>query len=191
MSPTDPLREFEMAMGGDNDHRSAWMLDHEDDLRTWVRASRLASPPAEPAFSMLAHLTRQREWSDRTFGPGERTAGVIDHIRKELREIEADPTDISEWIDVVILGLDGAWRSGYQPQQIIDALVAKQAKNEAREWPDWRTQPFNRAIEHVKAASPAVRAPQHQDTKDVVSRVETGATTRDDTIPAQSPTGEK
>lgn len=101
-------------------------------------------------FDFEAHLTRQREFSDRTFGPGARTAGVVDHIRKELREIEAKPDDLSEWIDVVILGLDGAWRAGYSPKQIIDALIAKQARNEARTWPDWRTQPTDRAIEHVR-----------------------------------------
>ena len=106
----------------------------------------------QQSFDMLAHLRRQREWSERTFGPGARTAGVVDHIRKELREIEADPADVSEWIDVAILALDGAWRAGFQPQQIIDALVAKQAKNEARQWPDWRTAPADKAIEHVKPA---------------------------------------
>ena len=103
-------------------------------------------------FDLLAHLQRQREWSGQTFGPGARTAGVIDHIRKELREIEADPADISEWIDVTILALDGAWRAGYQPQDIIDALVAKQTKNEGRVWPDWRTAPVDQAIEHERAA---------------------------------------
>lgn len=117
-----------------------------------------AALPAVPAFDMLAHLQRQREWSGRTFGPGPRTAGVIDHIRKELREIEADPTDLSEWIDVVILALDGAWRAGGTPEQIIAALVAKQTKNEGRTWPDWRTVSPDKAIEHDRTqdALPAV-----------------------------------
>jgi hypothetical protein len=108
-----------------------------------------------PAFDMLAHLQRQREWSERTFGPGDRAKGVVDHIRKELHEIEADPGDLKEWIDVVILALDGAWRSGASPEQIIDALTAKQTKNEARVWPDWRTAPKDRAIEHVRSPTPS------------------------------------
>lgn len=102
-------------------------------------------------FDFFAHLERQRAWSEKTFGPGARTAGVCDHIRKELIEIEADPGDTKEWIDVVILGLDGAWRSGATPQQIIDAIVAKQTKNEGREWPDWRTADPDKAIEHVRS----------------------------------------
>lgn len=101
-------------------------------------------------FDIYAHLQRQREWSERTFGPGARDAGVIDHIRKELREIEADPTDITEWIDVVILALDGSWRAGASPEQIIATIVAKQTKNEGRVWPDWRTADSNKGIEHVK-----------------------------------------
>lgn len=103
-------------------------------------------------FNFYRHLYRQCEWSGKTFGPGSRAQGVVDHIRKELREIEADPTDITEWIDVVILALDGAWRAGAYPDQIIAALVAKQTKNEGRDWPDWRTADPNKAIEHVKAS---------------------------------------
>jgi DNA repair exonuclease SbcCD ATPase subunit len=98
------------------------------------------------------HLARQREWSERTFGPGPRTGGVIEHIRKELREIEAEPADLGEWVDVVILALDGAWRAGHEPEAILAAIKAKQEKNEAREWPDWRTASPDHAIEHVDAA---------------------------------------
>lgn len=94
------------------------------------------------------HIERQRAWSARTFGPGLRL-GVLDHIRKELVEIEADPTDLKEWADVIILALDGAWRAGHEPQAIIDTVRAKQARNESREWPDWRTMPSDKAIEHT------------------------------------------
>lgn len=97
-----------------------------------------------------AHLERQRAWSEATFGPGSRLNGVLDHIRKELDEIAADPTDLSEWCDVIILAFDGALRAGHPPQAIIHAIKAKQAKNEAREWPDWRTMDADQAIEHVR-----------------------------------------
>jgi hypothetical protein len=104
-----------------------------------------------PAVIDATHLERQRQWSAETFGPGTRALGVIDHIRKELAEIEADPTDLAEWVDVVILAFDGAWRAGWEPQQIIDAIKAKQAKNEARTWPDWRTMSPDQAIEHDRS----------------------------------------
>ena len=102
-------------------------------------------------FDLVAHLHRQRDFSLRTFGPGARTKGCVDHIRKELREIEADPTDLSEWVDVVLLGLDGAWRAGFTPEEIVAGLAAKQTKNEARSWPDWRTADPDKAIEHDRS----------------------------------------
>jgi hypothetical protein len=101
------------------------------------------------SFDFIAHVTRQSEWSRRTFGPGFRM-GVVEHIRKELKEIEADPLDLEEWIDVIILGIDGAWRAGYSPEDIAEGLAAKQLKNEARQWPDWRTVPTDKPIEHVR-----------------------------------------
>ncbi|MFY1912693.1 dATP/dGTP pyrophosphohydrolase domain-containing protein [Achromobacter xylosoxidans] len=106
------------------------------------------------AFDFVAYLARQAEFSARTFGPGARVAGVCDHIRKELIEVETSGGDLKEWVDVIILGLDGAWRSGATPQEIIAAIVAKQAKNEARTWPDWRTVDPSKAIEHDRGGQP-------------------------------------
>lgn len=95
-------------------------------------------------------LARQREWSTQNFGPGRRTEGVLDHIAKEMDEVRADPTDLEEWIDIAILALDGAWRAGHEPQEVIDTLIAKQEKNFTRSYPDWRTMPEGQAIEHIR-----------------------------------------
>lgn len=97
------------------------------------------------------HLMQQWEWSLETFGPGGRADGVIDHIRKELTEIEDDPTDLFEWVDVLILAFDGAMRVGWKPQEIIDAIKEKQTVNEQRAWPDWRTAEPGKPIEHVRS----------------------------------------
>ncbi|WP_217901353.1 MULTISPECIES: dATP/dGTP pyrophosphohydrolase domain-containing protein [unclassified Rhodococcus (in: high G+C Gram-positive bacteria)] len=96
------------------------------------------------------HLARQRSFSLLTFGPGKRTEGVLDHITKEIAEVRAKPDDISEWADLAILTFDGALRQGFEPEEIIAAIKAKQEKNEGRTWPDWRTMDPNRAIEHVR-----------------------------------------
>lgn len=110
----------------------------------------------EPApVDLVAHLQRQRAFSERTFGPGPRVAGVLEHLRRELTEIEANPGDVFEWVDVVLLAFDGAWRAGFTPEQIAEALTAKQARNEARDWPDWRTVAADQPIEHVRAATAA------------------------------------
>lgn len=96
------------------------------------------------------HIKRQMRWSTETFGPSSRLEGVLDHIRKELVEIVDSPGDASEWADLIILAIDGAWRQGIAPQQLLDAVWNKQAINEAREWPDWRGLPEDRAIEHKR-----------------------------------------
>ncbi len=101
-------------------------------------------------FDLVAHLYRQRAFSREVFGPGERTTGVLDHIRKELMEIEAAPDDLTEWADVVLLALDGAWRAGHEPEAIARAIAEKQRRNEKRTWPDWRTAKEGKAIEHVR-----------------------------------------
>lgn len=102
-------------------------------------------------FDIIAHLYRQKAHSEKTFGPGDRTKGIVDHIRKELKEIEAvDGQDLEEWIDIIILACDAAWRIGKSPEEIVEKLVFKQTKNEGRAWPDWRTAPLDKAIEHVR-----------------------------------------
>lgn len=103
-----------------------------------------------PHFDLVAHLHRQRAFSQRTFGPGPRTGGVIAHIRKELTEIEADPGDLMEWIDAAMLALDGAWRAGHSPAAIALALATKLTRNELRTWPDWRTAAPGQPIEHIR-----------------------------------------
>lgn len=101
-------------------------------------------------FDFISHLNRQREFSLKTFGPGLRTKGVVDHIQKELKEILLNPNDLEEWIDVILLACDGAWRLGYSSESIVETLQAKLTKNINRIWPDWKTQPLDSAIEHIK-----------------------------------------
>lgn len=102
-------------------------------------------------FNLVEHLHRARAFSEKTFGPGARAEGIVAHICKELDEIIAEPTDLEEWIDVMILAMDGAWRAGYEPEEIVAALVAKQNKNESRTWPDWRKFADDQPIEHDRS----------------------------------------
>lgn len=106
-----------------------------------------------------SYFARQIEWSRETFGPALRTKGVIEHIRKELREIDAEPRDLAEWVDVIILGMDGFWRHGGTPQDLLPALLAKQTRNMARIWPDWRTMRDDQAIEHDRTFDEAAFNP--------------------------------
>lgn len=96
-------------------------------------------------------IRRQSEWSIRTFGPGDRLYGVVEHIKKELKEIEDTlGKDPKEWIDVMILAVDGAQRSGFSPGNILRTYLAKMEENYKRQWPDWRDFSENQAIEHIR-----------------------------------------
>lgn len=102
-------------------------------------------------MDLAKHLERQREWSLNTFGPpNNNTAGIIDHIQKELVEVEKNPEDVFEWIDIVLLAFDGAMRNGWSPEDVTNALRTKQLINEERKWPDWRTVEKGKAICHIK-----------------------------------------
>ena len=101
-------------------------------------------------FDLVRHIQDQREFSFKTFGPGPRTEAIIDHIKKELVEVEAKPHDLEEWVDIILMAIDGAWRSGHYAEEIAGAIVCKQMKNESRTWPDWRTADPDKAIEHIK-----------------------------------------
>ena len=114
-------------------------------------------------MNLVQHMTRVIEFSRRTWGPGTRRRGIVEHIRKELVELEQDPDHgdpAKEWVDVVILGLDGLWRElADQNPKLEDfdvadlcvfALASKQTRNENRQWPDWRKFGHDEAIEHVR-----------------------------------------
>jgi hypothetical protein len=93
--------------------------------RIWMRR--------QDAF--LDYVCDHCAWNIRTFGSGRRTLGTIRHIRKELEEIEAAPTDTMEWIDVIALGISGYCRAGGQPLNLLRDLKAKLAECKTRVYP--------------------------------------------------------
>lgn len=103
----------------------------------------------EPTTDRVADIVaRGKEWSAATFGPGARTEGTLKHIAMELEEIRARPLDVMEWIDVILLALDGAWRAGHSPEKIAQALHDKQSINMARKWPpQWLP---DLPVEHIR-----------------------------------------
>lgn len=130
----------------------------------------------------VQHLTRQAAFSRATFGPGPRTKGVLDHIGKEMKEVEeaANLKDRKkEWGDIAILGMDGLLRAvreeleaemilhnathagppmvvthDHVAQEAVRWIVEKQGINELRDYPDWRTMSADGAIEHIRKPTP-------------------------------------
>lgn len=156
----------------------------------------------EPEFDLIGHLKRQYAFSEKAFGPSTSTEGIKKHIQSEIEEIRKDPSDIYEWIDVLILAIDAARREGMTVEEVADwfdpddrdevlssglqelqsylddpspsweniagvamagaiafgvgikpileALAEKQAINESRKWPDWKSVPAGQPIFHEK-----------------------------------------
>lgn len=85
-------------------------------------------------FNLWKFLIEKNNWSINTFGHGQRTEGVIKHIEQELEEVRENPEDLMEWIDVILLAFDGAFRSGHTASEIVIALETKQQINTERTW---------------------------------------------------------
>lgn len=86
--------------------------------------------------TILEYIRTHVEWSDRTFGVGDHTEGLLKHIQKEIEEVrEISPYSITEWVDIIILAIDGAHRQGYSPMQIASMLIEKQNINANRKYP--------------------------------------------------------
>ena len=118
-------------------------------------------------MNLEQHLARQLAFSAATFGPGQRMEGVLDHLTKEIEEVRESNGSADEWVDLVILSLDGLLRQikfclddnsmVETPYNTVVAKTAcmmiegKQNRNENRTWPDWRTADPNKAIEHDRS----------------------------------------
>lgn len=108
-------------------------------------------------------LRNQQKWSTETFGPytEARTQGILDHARKEIEEIAAEPNDVEEWIDLMILAIDGALAAAtlrypaghYQAEKAVDLVEwtrdQKMEKNIRRNWPAQADQVPGLAVEHI------------------------------------------
>ncbi len=122
------------------------------------------------------HLARQCAVSREKFGPNERREGVIAHIKEELQEIKEAETQAdvcNEWADVCILGMDGLLRAvrewlralfnadfphyvngeptnEYVAAVALDIILDKQAKNELRDFGNWRDASGDKPINHKR-----------------------------------------
>ena len=96
----------------------------------------------------LSLFSRIKCWSEKTFGSGNRTIGLIEHIREELKEVQDKPNDLKEWVDVMLLAFDGYWRNGGDPDQLMDIIEKKFNENQNRKWD--KPAPDDKPNFHVK-----------------------------------------
>jgi len=97
-------------------------------------------------------VDEQREFSEAKFGTTEQRGptGPLKHLAKEVEETLANPGDIKEWGDLLILWLDGLRRAGFKPHEAVKAAREKIKENWTREWPPFDPARANEAVEHVR-----------------------------------------
>ncbi len=89
-------------------------------------------------------IETQIVFSTKSFGHGKRTEGILKHIENEIQEVRDNPDDVFEWIDIILLAFDGAWRCiAYQAELLSASAVSyllnkslqeKLAENVSRKW---------------------------------------------------------
>ena len=67
--------------------------------------------------------------------PGQPLDAKLEHLRREILELIADPKDRSEWADVFILILGAANLAQIAAPELIAIANAKMSINEKRKWP--------------------------------------------------------
>ena len=74
------------------------------------------------------------KWSDSVWGENRPPNGTVNHLVEEAAELAENPTDIMEYVDVIMLAVDGLRQAGFDFAEFTDAAIKKLAINKAREW---------------------------------------------------------
>lgn len=143
-----------------------WVVDidpgnGEKIVQAWPHNCKLVADRPEWLASYELHVLAQShaEWSRATFGADNvrGPVGPLKHLRKEIDEILANPSDPMEYADAFLLLLDAARRADIGSAELLRAAARKLEINKAREWP--KIQEADAAIEHVRKMEPEEKTP--------------------------------
>ena len=147
--PHDPLMLHTIFLDGA--HTIDTLTERVSTLAGQVGSLTAELAASESRTSLVGHLEEQFDWQRETFGDRQRIDGVLDHIQKEITELaESDPKDPMEIIDLIFLLSQMLAYLGYTARGMATLWIEKLQINKKRTWPDWRTAPPNKAIEHVR-----------------------------------------
>lgn len=93
--------------------------------------------------------TAAGQWADATFGTPDKRGpiGPLKHLAKEAGEAQANPKDLTEYADCLLLILDASRRAGFTPMQLV---VAGQDKLQVNKTRKWATPTSDEPVEHVR-----------------------------------------
>jgi hypothetical protein len=84
--------------------------------------------------SLLDLVEDNSAWSQATFGSDAERGpiGALKHLEEEAREAQAEPTDILEYADCLLLLLDATRRAGWSVEDLVNAAYDKMKVNKTR-----------------------------------------------------------
>lgn len=143
------------------------MTDFVAHLTRQAAFSRATYGPGPRTQGVIDHVTKELKEVAKCYEPDfELPDGIYAApdrdipVTRKPENFERHLAAAKEWTDVAILGIDGLTRaiSAAHPDWTFDRvaaeavrlIVAKQGKNELRDWPDWRSAEPGKAIEHVR-----------------------------------------
>lgn len=125
-------------------------IEHDPrDLKEWTDAIILSIDGmirAGAPLPMVECLLPEQYLTDKELYP----RATLYALKNQIEAVASDPTDIKGWARLVSYSVGGFLNAGGKQTDILPMLFAKQEKNFGRNWPDWRTAPKDKAIEHVR-----------------------------------------
>ena len=88
------------------------------------------------------------EWSDKTFGEGDRFRGTSSHLREEVEELIESNGNLDEFADCLMLLLDLGRMRGFNTCDLMSATALKLEINKERKW--GKPQPCGK-VNHIRA----------------------------------------
>ncbi len=88
----------------------------------------------------------QHQWAKETF-KGQPLSGKFAHLRREIKELEDDPTDLMEYADCYSLLADIAAKNDIYLSDIHSAAIRKLEINKKRKWGKPNA---DGSVEHIK-----------------------------------------
>ncbi|MCV6600288.1 MAG: DUF550 domain-containing protein [Cohaesibacter sp.] len=106
--------------------------DYQEDIEA---ALSIAKAEQHNDFETL--WDHHARWSDTTFGSDMLVGpiGPLKHLKKEADETLANPDNLEEYADCLMLLMDATRRAGFSPGILICAARLKLEVNKARKWP--------------------------------------------------------
>jgi len=103
-------------------------------------------------------VNRQRTWSTTQFGESVDLPRILNHITEATGDVEKEPARLHNWIDIVLLAMDGAWRAGHSPKEVVQAIQDVQVRNIMRDWQNPGDLPIGEPIKHIRSQAERITA---------------------------------